>query len=96
MILFCYVTKERPGKFVLKTTSRGFARRSQETRQFPSGTLVQLSLIPRIIEGIKEPVTDFCGSLDREDVIAATANIRKKGGVILSSDSRRRPGEVEE
>ena len=33
---------------------------------------------PRTMEGIKELVTNFCGSLDREDVIAATASIRKR------------------
>ena len=49
------------------------------------------------MEDIKELV-NVCGSLDREEVIAATSNIRKRAkeclkarGVISSSDSRRRP-----
>ena len=37
------------------------------------------------IEGIKEPVTDFCGSLDKEDVIATTANIRKRAKECLKA-----------
>ena len=37
------------------------------------------------MEGIKEPVTDFCGSLDKEDVIATTANIRKRAKECLKA-----------
>ena len=40
-----------------------------------------LRVKPRTMEGIKELVTNFCGSLDREDVIAASQHLKKGQGV---------------
>ena len=37
------------------------------------------------MEDIKELVNDFCGSLDREEVIAAAANIRKRAKECLKA-----------
>ena len=37
------------------------------------------------MEDIKELVNDFCGSLDREEVIAAAVNIRKRAKECLKA-----------
>ena len=39
----------------------------------------------RTMEDIKELVNDFCGSLDRKEVIAAAANIRKRAKECLKA-----------
>ena len=45
-------------------------------------------LKPRTLEELKRVVTEFCANLDPEEVLAATANIRRRAQVCLEMGGR--------